>query len=98
MSVDDTNGANQVSLLHFFFANDRIATVLISAFVIITQMYNVTLDMKIDYPAFIWTHNGWIQQMYATYDEHRWDNNPLVVHVVPFSHHDPGMCKSSNSV
>jgi len=49
-------------------------------------------DMDINYPAYVWTHNGWIQKMDVAYNEHQWDTEPLIVHVVPFSHNDPGLC------
>jgi len=48
--------------------------------------------MDINYPAYVWTHNGWVQQMDASYSVHQWDREHLVVHVVPFSHNDPGLC------
>jgi hypothetical protein len=54
-------------------------------------MFNVTLNMKLTYPSYLWTHNGWVQQMDASYNVHQWDDKPLVVYVVPFSHNDPGM-------
>ena len=54
-------------------------------------MQDVLTEMRVDYPAYIWTHNGWIQQMDTTYNQHKWDTSPLIVHIVPFSHNDPGM-------
>lgn len=53
-------------------------------------MQNVSMEMQVNYPSYVWTHNGWIQQMDTTYDAHQWDQSPLVIHVVPFSHNDPG--------
>jgi len=60
-------------------------------FVSLKQMYNVLKDMDINYPAYVWTHNGWIQQMDISYNAHLWDTEPLIVHFVPFSHNDPGL-------
>ena len=54
-------------------------------------MYSVMKDMDINYPAYVWTHNGWIQKMDASYNVHQWDTEPLIVHFVPFSHNDPGL-------
>jgi len=56
-------------------------------------MYSVMKNMDINYPAYVWTHNGWIQKMDASYSAHQWDTEPLVVHFVPFSHNDPGLLR-----
>lgn len=53
-------------------------------------MSRVLSEMRIDYPSYVWTPSGWIQQMDTTYDESQWNEYPLQVHVVPFSHNDPG--------
>ena len=62
-------------------------------------MEEVLEQMKLSYPAYLWTHNGWVQQMDAKYDAGRWSRErPLVVHVVPFSHNDPGQIPLHDSL
>jgi len=53
-------------------------------------MFEVLESMKLNYPSYVWAHNGWIQQMETQYNVKQWDNESLIVHVVPFSHNDPG--------
>lgn len=61
------------------------------------EMSRVLSEMRMDYPSYVWTPSGWIQQMDTTYDESQWNENPLQVHVVPFSHNDPGWTSTYES-
>ena len=55
-------------------------------------MSNLFESIDLSYPNFIWTHTGWIQGYEEVYyDKHAWDNSILDVHIVLFSHMDPGI-------
>lgn len=56
----------------------------------VQKISSILDEMPVLYPSKIFTYTGWIQNLDVFYDSNQWSQKPLVVHVVPFSHNDPG--------
>ncbi|ESN93206.1 hypothetical protein HELRODRAFT_89226 [Helobdella robusta] len=53
-------------------------------------MYDFLNHIEVSYPSYLWSHTGWIENLDVFYDIDQWRYEKLRVHVVPFSHNDPG--------
>ena len=54
------------------------------------QTPELLASVHLYYPKFTWSHSGWIQDYDIQYSSQQWDDDPLQVHIVLFSHVDPG--------
>ena len=62
------------------------------------QTPELLASVHLYYPKFTWSHSGWIQDYDIQYSSQQWDDDPLQVHIVLFSHVDPGQTPAASCV
>ena len=66
--------------------------------IVVIQTPELLSSVHLYYPKFTWSHSGWIQDYDIQYSSQQWDDDPLQVHIVLFSHVDPGQTPAASCV